>query len=682
LLLVSTCGCDGGDGGGGGGAPTATDTTAPSATSTVQGTPTAISTPTSPPIPTATATPTPTRTTTSGELDIAICAPDAGPFSAEIDNPFFPLPVGTQWILTGEEDGAPLRVVISSLADTEVVAGVTTRVVEEREWEDAELVEVSRNFFAQTADGTVCYYGEDVDDYEAGEIVGHGGAWRAGVNGALPGILIPAHPEVGQTFKQEVAVGVAEDHAEQVAAGESVEVGLGTFTDTIRYEETSPLDSGTSEKVYARDVGLLVDDSLERIPMSLTFCGTLDGEGCAPDVERVDLAERTFSNPTEVTNPLFPIKNLHSAVILGHEDDEPLRIEVTLLPEPFTVEVNGRQIQTLESQFVAFLDGRLSEVALDRYGQADDGSVFYFGEDVFNYEEGILADTSGTWLTGRDGPAAMIMPASPQVGDVYRAENIPGLVFEEVTVQTTGLTVDGPYGPVDGAIVARELHLEGDLEDKTFAPGYGEFLSGSATSLEALSLAVPTDALATPLPAELATLQSGANDVFDAAEAEDWPAASTTLAGMRAAFESYRAGGVSARLDEQLDDALRRLGDEIDNEDAVEARNASIEVSRATLDFHLRHRPPTEVDLARFELWARQILVDAEDDDAEGVDGDVTTLEWILDRFRHALEDSDATAIDALLGELRAAADEEDLDAAADAAERLRDELATVEIMS
>ena len=166
-------------------------------------------------------------------------------------------------------------------------------------------------------------------------------------------------------------------------------------------------------------------------------------------------------------------------VLLGHVDNEPLRIEVTLLATPFTITVNGQQVQTLESQFVAFLDGRLHEVARDWYGQADDGSVWYFGEDVFNYDEGILADTAGTWLAGRDGPVAMIMPANPQVGDVYRPENIPGLVFEEVTIKTIGLTVDGPYGPVAGAIVAEEHHLEGDLGGKTFAPGYGEF--GKAT---------------------------------------------------------------------------------------------------------------------------------------------------------------------------------------------------------
>jgi hypothetical protein len=265
LVLFTGCGDDDD---GGMATPSATATASATRTHTPlpTATPTASATPTHTPVPpTPTVTPVPT-------LDIAVCAPEAGPFSAAIDHPFFFLPVGTQWILQGEEedDGelVQIRVEITSLDETEVVAGVTTRVVEEREFEDGELIEVSRNFFVRNAEGTVCYYGEDVDIYEDGEIVSHEGAWRAGVSGALPGILIPANPQVGQMFQQEVAPGVAEDRAVQVAAGETVEVPFGTFSDTIRYEESSPLDTGTSEKIYARGVGLLVDDEIERVSVT------------------------------------------------------------------------------------------------------------------------------------------------------------------------------------------------------------------------------------------------------------------------------------------------------------------------------------------------------------------------------------------------------------------------------
>ena len=82
---------------------------------------------------------------------------------------------------------------------------------------------------------------------------------------------------------------------------------------------------------------------------------------------------------------------------------------------------------TLVSQYVAFLDGRLHEVAYDFYAQADDGSVWYFGEDVFNFADGAIVDTHGTWIAGTDGPAAMIMPADPAGRRRVSAREHPGL---------------------------------------------------------------------------------------------------------------------------------------------------------------------------------------------------------------------------------------------------------------
>jgi hypothetical protein len=157
-----------------------------------------------------------------------------------------------------------VNLVVTALDSTEVVAGVTTRVLQERESHNGELVEISYNFLAQTGDGTICYYGESVDIYQGGVVVGHEGEWRAGVAGALPGILVPGSPEKGQAFEQEMATGVAEDRVEIVASGESTTVPLGTFTATVRYRETTPLEPGArSTKVYAQNVGLIVDDEVK-----------------------------------------------------------------------------------------------------------------------------------------------------------------------------------------------------------------------------------------------------------------------------------------------------------------------------------------------------------------------------------------------------------------------------------
>src|SRR5918995_2929577 len=146
----------------------------------------------------------------------------------------------------------------------------------------------------------------------------------------------------------------------------------------------------------------------------------------APESQRVDTTMPTFSNPTNVTNPLFPASKQESVLMLGHVDGKQFRTEVTLLPDTRIIEWQGQHVETLVSQYTAYLDGRLHEGAYDFYAQADDGSVWYFGEDGFNFKDGGIVDTHGTWIAGKNGPAAMIMPSDPKVGDVYRPENIPG----------------------------------------------------------------------------------------------------------------------------------------------------------------------------------------------------------------------------------------------------------------
>ena len=133
------------------------------------------------------------------------------------------------------------------------------------------------------------------------------------------------------------------------------------------------------------------------------------GSGClslAPDSRRVDRGTPEFSQPQAITNPLFPIAQVTQSLQLGTVDGEPFRAEVTLLPGTRTITWNGRQVPTRIHQYVAYSGGRILEVALDWYAQADDGSVWYFGEDVFNYQDGVVADTHSTWLAGKDGPPA------------------------------------------------------------------------------------------------------------------------------------------------------------------------------------------------------------------------------------------------------------------------------------
>jgi hypothetical protein len=390
-------------------------------------------------------------------------------------------------------------------------------------------------------------------------------------------------------------------------------------------------------------------------------CGTRSGTGCAAPTSRVDLARPTFSNPTNISNPLFPVGEITSALQLGERDGREFRVEVTLLPFRRTIDWNGQQIETLTSQYVSYVGGQIREVAIDWYGQADDGAVWYFGEDVFNYRDGAVTNTEGTWLAGRDGPAAMIMPANPSVGDVYRPENIPGLVFEEVTVAATGVTVDGPRGPVPGAIVVRELQLEGHAEDKTFAPGYGEFSTGVEDDFEAVALAVPTDALAGPVPAELSMLSSGAMRILESADSERLTTASDALGSMMIAWDRYQENPVPGMLGKQMSGHLDALSARIRARDSNGTFQATSHVAQAALDLRLQYRPSTEIDAQRFGLWSHQLLFDARAARVGATRGDVATLVWIWDRFAHTLDSNTADLIQTQLLDLRAGADRGDL---------------------
>jgi hypothetical protein len=392
----------------------------------------------------------------------------------------------------------------------------------------------------------------------------------------------------------------------------------------------------------------------------------------APESERVDLVMPTFSDPTNITNPLFPVSQQASVLMLGHVEGEPFRTEVTRLPETRIIEWKGQQVEVAVSQYTAFLDGRITEVAYDLYAQDDDGSVWYFGEDVYDFRDGTIIVTEGTWLAGKDGPAAMIMPADPQVGDVYRTENAPGFVFEEVTVSSVSETLDGPLGPIDGGMLASELHMDGATEDKVFAPGYGEFYTSGGGDVEALAMAVPTDAASGPTPFELTAMSDGALAVFDAASTRDWSAAASRTSEVGSAWKTYPADDVPRLIGPRLDAVMRKLQRAVRARDVAGAQSAAIETARLTFDLQLRYRPVTEIDLARMDLWAAQLIVDEAAGDTAGVGADAFALDYVRDRIRAALDGATLARVNTELGAIQVAIADGEPGAAAEAAGRLR----------
>jgi hypothetical protein len=405
----------------------------------------------------------------------------------------------------------------------------------------------------------------------------------------------------------------------------------------------------------------------------------------AADSDRIDLTAPPFSDPTDVTNPLFPISDLHSAILNGRIDGKPFHTETTLLPYTRVIEwTPGQRVEALVSQYVAFLDGRIQEVALDYYAQADDGSVWYFGEDVADYNpQGLIAFTTDSWLAGRDGPPAMIMPGDPKLGDSFRTENIPGVVFEEVTVKELGKTVRGPAGPVSGAMVGQELHDDGMKSDKVFAPGYGEFLTRDADGVEAMALAVPTDALDAPLPSELEIVSRAADRVFGAVRSEDWRAAAAATQTAIRAWDGYRRSGeVPPRLEPPMNRAIGALSAAVRTRDRERGGTAAIDVAQANLDLELRYRSPTEIEVARFERWSRQLTVDAQAGTLGAARGDVASMRLIRDRFAHDIPSAELTRIDTRLLALGEGVADENLAAVAAEATRLRHTVAGLRAVS
>lgn len=175
-------------------------------------------------------------------------------------NPFFILEPGFELVL----EGGNTKLVITVLDETMIVDGIETRVVEEREWKNGELVEVSLNMFAmceETQD--VFYFGEFVDMYKDGELASHQGQWFAGEEDARAGMIMPAEPRVGMRYYQEIAPGVAMDRAEVLKVDAVLETPAGKFTDCLETAEGTALNLLEREiKVYAPGIGLIQDANI------------------------------------------------------------------------------------------------------------------------------------------------------------------------------------------------------------------------------------------------------------------------------------------------------------------------------------------------------------------------------------------------------------------------------------
>jgi len=190
---------------------------------------------------------------------------DPADFVDRVDNRYFPLTPGTTFVYEGEtEDGEAVRIEDYVTHETKQILGVTCVVVRNRVIENGDLVEETFDWYAQDKDGNVWYFGEDAKEYEAGVVVSTEGSWEAGVDGAMPGIIMEANPQVGDFYRQEYYKGEAEDMAEVLSLTESASVIYGSFDNLLMTREWTPLEPGVVEHdYYAPGVGLILEVMVE-----------------------------------------------------------------------------------------------------------------------------------------------------------------------------------------------------------------------------------------------------------------------------------------------------------------------------------------------------------------------------------------------------------------------------------
>jgi hypothetical protein len=195
-----------------------------------------------------------------GTTPFPLPAFDAANFVVGIDNPLLPWVPGTTFFYEMSTDEGLEEVVVDVLSSTKTILGVVCTEVRDVVTLDGEVIEDTLDWYAQDVNGHVWYFGEDSKTYEDGVLVSTEGSWEAGVDGALPGIVMLADPQVGLTYEQERAPGVAEDMATVRGLDASVSVPHGAFSGCLHTEDFNPLEPGVVEdKYYAPGLGFVLE---------------------------------------------------------------------------------------------------------------------------------------------------------------------------------------------------------------------------------------------------------------------------------------------------------------------------------------------------------------------------------------------------------------------------------------
>jgi len=182
-----------------------------------------------------------------------------------------------------------------------------------------------------------------------------------------------------------------------------------------------------------------------------------------------------FSNPRKIDNPYLPITKFRRCELRGPSEGKPERVVRTLLNQTKRFTVGGRPVDAAVVEDRAILAGELAERTLDYFAQADDGTVYYLGENVALYKNGKPAGHEGTWLYGEHTRAlGVAMPAAPRTGSAWRSEDVPGVTTESDRMLGRSASATALGHTYHDVIRVREsIKPENEIEDKLYVRGLG-----------------------------------------------------------------------------------------------------------------------------------------------------------------------------------------------------------------
>jgi hypothetical protein len=412
-------------------------------------------------------------------------------FSPFGGQPHFVLNPGHRLVLEGTEAGEQITLIVTALNQTKQIIlpspdgprAIVTRVVEEQEVVDGALSEAGRFWYARSVEtGDVFFFGEEVDFHLDGQIVGQQRLWEAGVDGAVPGIIMPRTFLLGARYYQNQAA-AARDGAENTAMGRTMTTPAGTFSNCIQIREIDALrpDLPTATKTYAPGIGLINDDDILLLTdFRLGTAGLPAGCTFAP-----------FSD-----HPFLPFAPGRRHTLEGLENDQQIVLTISVLDEIRTVpvKIHGEEktvpTRVIEERKTA--DGQLVEVSRNFLAQCfETGDVHYFGKDVAGYTHGAVVGHEGSWLAGiGDAEAGILMPANFTVGAKYFQERAPGVALDLALNSAAGLAVTVPGGTFSNCVrvlVTSSLGTNDVPREMIYAPGVGLISDRNVLNLTAFT---------------------------------------------------------------------------------------------------------------------------------------------------------------------------------------------------